>query len=72
MAPVLEYMKSIDFQAAYTVYDKNKRLMDLDHRDLLRLELVSYYLSESRKESGKLPNVDYLVQEVGNWLRGSM
>ena len=69
MNEFLNYLATVEFQAAYVVYEKNKRSMGLKHGDLIILELVSYYISKDRKESGKNVNVNFLIQEVGNWLK---
>lgn len=65
------YMGSIEWQAAYTIHEKYKRSMDLDHFDLRKLEYASNFISETRKDNGKLPNMDFLTQEVGKFLKGS-
>lgn len=70
MSEYLDYIGSVEFQAAYTIWEKYKRSLELGVKDLHRLEVVSYYLSEERKQKGKIPNVDFLTQEVGKFLKG--
>ncbi len=66
----LRYIGSIEFQAAHTIWEKYKRSLELSHKELRRLEFVSHFLSEERKVKGKVPNVDFLTQEVGKFLKG--
>lgn len=63
------YMGSVEWQSAHIIHEKYKRSMDLNHFDLKRLQYASHIISEKRKENDKLPNVDFLTQEVGKFLK---
>lgn len=55
--------------AAYTVYEKYKRSMELEHKDLVVLRKQSMVISAIRRSNDKDPNLDYLTQEIGKFLK---
>ena len=59
------WMNSLEFQAAFACFDKNKRKHNLSKEVLQILAEESLKLSEERKQSGKTPNLDYLIQKLG-------
>lgn len=58
-------MNSLEFQAAFTVFDKHKRKNNLSKEDLHLLGEEALKFSEERKQNGKTPNLDYLIQKLG-------
>ena len=70
MSEHLEYLGSEEFQAAYTIFEKYKRSMDLDISNLRKLDCASYIISRRREEVGKNASLGFLLQEVGKYLKG--
>lgn len=64
-----KWMNSLEFQAAFAAFDKNKRKNNLSSKDLQLMAEESLKLSEERKQNGKTPNFDYLVQKLGEKFR---
>ncbi len=61
--------ETIEFQAAFIIFDKYRRSMELDHTDLKKLVSNSQHISSERRAKGKVPNLDFLTQEVGKQLK---
>lgn len=61
--------ETIEFQAAYTIFDKYRRSKNLDHTDLRNLVSSAQRISTERIAKGKIPNLDFLTQEVGKHLK---
>jgi hypothetical protein len=70
MNKLLEYLGTIEFIAAYTIWEKYKRSMELQILDLKKLEMVSFYISQDRKNNNKNPNLDFLIQQIQEYLKG--
>jgi len=64
-ADLVSWMNSLEFQAAFVVFDKHKRKLNLSNKDLHNLAIQALSISEARKQNNKTPNLDYLVQELG-------
>jgi peroxiredoxin len=62
-------MGSVEYQAAYTVWSKYKRWKELTGEHLRQLVRHSFILSDERKVKGKVPNKDFLTQEIGKYLK---
>lgn len=56
-------MKTIEWRAAATVYDKYKKQYDFPHVVLNLLKMFNFKFTTSRKELGKDTNLDFLTQE---------
>lgn len=57
--------ETIEFQAAYIIYEKYKRTHDLNLNNLFRRSKV---LAETRRQK-KEPNVDYLTQALSDYVK---
>ena len=56
-------MKTIEWRAASTVYQKYKKEYDLPHVVLDLLKMFNFKFTRTRKEVGKDTNLDFLTQE---------
>ena len=64
-----EKCRSMEWQAALTVYEKYRRKNRLLHEDLINLRKFSEGVVERRKSANKSINKDFLIQEVSGELK---
>lgn len=64
-----ESCRAPEWRAAFIVYDKYRRKMDLEIQDLRRLTEFVMKFSQERKDAGKNVSNDYLVQIASNEIK---
>lgn len=64
-----EYRETIEFQSSHIIYEKYKRKYNLDCKHFREMEMIAYDISKARKERGKVPNIDYLNQELSKFIK---
>ena len=55
-------VRSPEWKAALIVYEKYKRKLNLEYKDLIKLKDFVVTFSENRKAQGKKVSDDYLIQ----------
>jgi hypothetical protein len=64
-----EQCRSMEWKAAYTVYNKYRRKENLNQQDLRDLTVFSESVAESRALENKPIKLDFLVQKVSSELK---
>lgn len=68
--PFVKELGSVEYQAGITIFEKYKRKNSLGRRDMDRIINASFLISVMREKQGKMPNKDFLIQMVGQFLNG--